>query len=297
MGDELDGRKGEEEYLNPEGGSQITEDAVDPPSPQVEESNFDDESGSIPSPDPGVNGDPHLKTWSGERYDYHGVCDLVLLQNPLFRNKLGMEVHIRTKKTKMWSYVSSAVFRIGDHVLEVTGAGDEAKYWVDGVENPEELGDLSGYSISFEHVQKKQYKFVVTLDIGSVVIETFKDMVRVDFHDVAEKDFGKSLGLLGTFRKGERVGRDKMPIEDIYEFGQEWQVLASEDMLFHNVDGPQAPKKCINPVAKSGRRRLEEFSISQEDAKTACARVSPSDFDMCVFDVLATNDLEIPGAY
>jgi len=296
-------RRAETIQIDPDGGSKVDEKNQDtvPPADKVP---FDfgggltEESGNIAVlNDSGVSGDPHLKTWKGEKFDYHGICDLVLLQNPLFRNKAGMEVHIRTRKTKMWSYVSSAVLRIGDHMLEVMGAGAKAKYWVDGVENPEELGDLSGYSISFEHVHSHQYKFVVALDIGSIVIETFKNMVRVDFHNIAEEDFASSLGLLGDFGTGEKVGRDKLPIDDINEFGQEWQVLASEDMLFRNVEGPQAPQKCTNPAASSQRRRLGESSISEEEAQTACSKVGASDFDLCVFDVLATNDLDIPGSY
>ena len=83
-------------------------------------------------------------------------------------------------------------------------------------------------------------------------------------------------------------------------FGQMWQVLPSEPMLFHNVEGPQAPEKCHIPDAADARKRLRrrlKDSISEEDARLACSRVDPSDFDVCVFDVMATDDLEVPGAY
>merc|ERR1712166_1145025 len=68
-----------------------------------------------PTPGPtggGVKGDPHFKTWNGDRYDFHGVCDLVLVHNLGFETGLGMDIHIRTKKVRQWSSVASAVVRI-----------------------------------------------------------------------------------------------------------------------------------------------------------------------------------------
>merc|ERR1712232_1440220 len=57
----------------------------------------------------GAKGDPHFKLWDGKAYDFHGICDLVLLHNPEFNNGLGMDIHIRTKKMKHWSYIKTAV--------------------------------------------------------------------------------------------------------------------------------------------------------------------------------------------
>ena len=45
------------------------------------------------------------------------------------------------------------------------------------------------------------------------------------------------------------------------------------------------------------KRRLGEGQISDEEARLACARVSPDQRDMCVFDVLSTNDKDIAGSY
>jgi hypothetical protein len=246
-------------------------------------------------------GDPHVKTWAGESYDFHGVCDLVMLQNPQFSNGLGMDVHIRTKQTKSWSYVSAAALRIGSQTLEVMGGklerGSTTRYWLDGVEGAK-LDDISDFSISYEKINSYQHRYEVMLTKGSILIETFKEMVRVNFHKISSNDFDTSLGLLGSYGKGAKIGRDKVTlIEDVNEFGQMWQVLPSEDMLFHNVEGPQAPEKCMIPDVSSVRRRLSESSISERDAKAACAGVNPSDFDMCVFDVMATNDLDVPGSY
>ena len=110
--------------------------------------------------------------------------------------------------------------------------------------------------------------------------------------------FRGSRGLMGLYGSGARLGRQgEEAIEDLIAFGMEWQVLPSEDMLFHNVEGPQAPIQCVLPKLSNLRRRLEETGITLGDAELACSRVSQADFDSCVFDVLATNDKEIAGAY
>jgi len=243
-------------------------------------------------------GDPHIKTWTGERYDFHGTCDLVLLQNPNF-NGAGMDIHIRSKKVQRWSYIASAVLRIGSETLEVMGSDN--KYWINGMEGCDLKNGISGFAILHRVVSRQQEEFRVVLDEATdeyIVFSTFKDMVRVDIKSASSKNFGKSLGLLGTFVGGFKFGRDKKTvIEDNNAFGQEWQVLASEEMLFHVAEGPQAPEKCIIPSLDTIRRRLEESSITLDAAEIACSRVSVDDFDSCVFDVLAMNDRDVAGSY
>jgi hypothetical protein len=66
-----------------------------------------------------VMGDPHFKTWSGETYDFHGICDLMLLHNPEFHDGLGMDIIVRSKQMKQFSFISTAVIRIGSETFEV----------------------------------------------------------------------------------------------------------------------------------------------------------------------------------
>ena len=40
---------------------------------------------------------PNFSLLSGKEFDFHGGCDLVLLQNPSFSNGLGLNVHVRTR--------------------------------------------------------------------------------------------------------------------------------------------------------------------------------------------------------
>jgi len=236
------------------------------------------------------------------KYDFHGVCDLVLLQNPEFHDDLGMDIHVRTKPLKEFSYVSSAVLRIGDDTLEVTGDIHENLYWINKEQGNMDsgiIGLINGYPISVQKANAKQYEFVVDLgDSTSIILKTFKKFVHVSVNGATKERFGTSLGLLGAYGSGDRIARDrKTLIKDTNSFGQEWQVLPSQPMLFHNVEGPQAPAKCVIPQTNVLRRRLAESNISEEEAKIACARVSLEDFDMCVFDVMATGDKDVVGAY
>ena len=248
---------------------------------------------------PSVSGDPHFKTWSGAKYDFHGVCDLVLLQNPGFENGLGMNIHVRTKQLKQFSYVSTAVLQIGDDTLEVMGGNHGSLHWINKEANAELDKGISGFPISHHKANSQQDEFIVHLGGDkAIVMKTFKKFVRVSIEAPTKEAFGTSLGLLGSYGLGEMVARDKNTrLADANEFGQEWQVLPSDGMLFHNVEGPQAPAKCDVPQVSNVRRRLAQSKFTEEEAEIACARVNSEDFDLCVFDVMATGDKDVVGAY
>jgi hypothetical protein len=253
-----------------------------------------------------VFGDPHFMTWSGDHYDYHGLCDLVLLENHGFQDELGMDIHIRTKKMRSWSYISNAVLRIGDETLEVMGGEDGSQYWMNGIIGEKIEGDnvvltesLSGYPITFKYGPKHQHEYHVDLGNGEViVIKTWNDLVRVDVHGATQANFGSSLGLMGSFGSGHHVGRDGVTlIDDIDAFGQEWQVQKNEAKFFHDLEGAQSPQKCEVPSATEMRRRLAESTVSQEDAELACAGVLEEERHYCIFDVMATSDVGVAGAF
>jgi len=245
-----------------------------------------------------VLGDPHFKTWTGESYDFHGVCDLVLLKNDGFANNLGMKIHIRTTKMRKWSYVSVGAVRIGQDTLEVMGGRKENRFWVNGIKGSDKK-TLSGYPFHFKQVNRKNRQF--TIDIGEkekILVGTWNSFVRIEFENVKSKQFEDSMGLMGSFSTGTRLARDNVTLlNDFNIFGQEWQVLDSEPKLFHDVKGPQHPKKCQIPSSLEMRRRLSEAKITKEDAKKACAHVSEAVMDLCVFDVMVTNDASTMGAY
>lgn len=80
-------------------------------------------------------------------------------------------------------------------------------------------------------------------------------------------------------------------MKDTNEFGMEWQVLASEPMLFRELGEVQPPMKCVMPEAStsSKKRRLGEALVSEQDAASACAHVAKGDHDSCIFDGTPTR--------
>merc|ERR1719476_957362 len=119
-------------------------------------------------------------------------------------------------------------------------------------------------------------------------------MVSVSIQNGSKEHFGQSVGMMGEYNTGEKVDREGNAfVGDLNGFGQEWQVLASEANLFHESEGSvQAPLHCEIPSSEAMRRRLAEVSISIQEAEVACSSVSTEDVDMCIFDVMATNDKE-----
>ena len=76
-------------------------------------------------------------------------------------------------------------------------------------------------------------------------------------------------------------------------------VRASEKRIFQTIREPQFPIQCTMPdPANKAIRRLGE-SIDLEIAEKACAHWGDKK-DLCVYDVLAMNDLELaehPGVF
>jgi len=131
-----------------------------------------------------------------------------------------------------------------------------------------------------------------------IVIGTWNVFVRIQFEHAKSKHFESSSGLMGSFSGSIKLARDnKTVLEDFNVFGQAWQVLRSEPKLFHTIKGPQHPHKCDIPSDIEMRRRLAESDLTLKEAKKACKNVNNDVFDLCVFDLMATNDVSMVGAY
>jgi hypothetical protein len=238
---------------------------------------------------------------------------MVLTKDDSFANDLGLELQIRTKLIRFWSYIRSAAIRIGDDILEIEGSADpvltEANnhYWIN-FEYQGELKTLGGFPVKYHLQDTYQSKRWFEIDLSSkypgqkIVISTYKEFVRVDFQNSSDESFGNSVGMLGDFRSGKTLGRDGVTeLDDFSILGNEWQVLPDENMLFHDISKPQFPEKCIQPEDPRGerrRRRLGESSVTEMQAEAACASIGdPLDRKDCVYDVLATQDMGMVGAY
>eukprot|EP00980_Cylindrotheca_fusiformis_P027752 scaffold22558_cov116-Cylindrotheca_fusiformis.AAC.1 len=285
-------------------------------------------SGPTLAPSPsGSNGDPHFRTWNGGHFEYHGQCDMILVKNEDFADGIGLEVQIRTKLVRFWSFIQNAALRIGEDTLEMQGSHDpfvskvNNHYWINTIYQGQ-VPSLGGFPVkaTYEGKYKKKRWFVskygggdkisrsFEIDLSSkypgqkIVIGSYKEFVRVDFHNAGSDAFGNSVGMLGDFATGKMLARDGVTeLKDYTKLGQEWQVLPQNDgMLFHNVSYPQFPEKCIDPEdrAMKRHRRLGESSITAKQAEAACAPIEDVlDRKDCIYDVLVTQDLSMVGAY
>lgn len=277
----------------------VDEICPDPPCRAIEMGDDDDEGET--------GGDPHITTWKGEHYEYHGQCDLVLVKDAEFANGLGLDVHIRTKIVRFWSYIKNVAIRIGNDILEIEGSADiednQSKYWIN-YEYQGELNEFAGFPVTVTVLAA--YKRVYEIDLHSkfpgrsISIHIYKEFVRVKFKG-GKSSFGNTVGLLGDFNTGKTLARDGSTIlDDFTELGNEWQVLPSETKLFHEVSHPQFPEKCIEPEDPRGerRRRLDENTVTEEQAEAACASLKDAlSRKDCVYDILATQDIDMIGAF
>jgi von Willebrand factor type D domain len=255
-----------------------------------------------------ARGDPHFHTWRGHRYSYHGSCDLVLIHSDRFGNGKGLDLHIRTRHRGSYSYISSAALRIGeDDIFEVSAEKKSSLHYLNGVANVALPATIAGYEITHSVPAKGHSMFTIHVsDTESIIIKTWRDFVSVSVNDATWTNFGDSIGLMGDFNTGDISLRDgthvplirgkNMDLNVINAFGQDWQVRHDDIKLFQTLQMPQHPQECTLPTKTEIRRRLGE-GISFEAAEAACAHVPEVDFDFCVFDVMAMNDVDAVGAY
>jgi hypothetical protein len=266
--------------------------------------------GECPCPNCGSSskGDPHFKTWNKEHFEFHGQCDMILAKDNDFASGIGLDVQIRTKLVRFWSYIHTAAIRIGHDILEIQGHPDdddrEIRYWFN-FQYQADTTSIGGFPLSLKSngVNKRFYE----IDLSSkfpgqkIVISTFKEFVSVDFEGGSVESFGNTVGMLGDYKSGKTLARDgAREIHDFNELGNEWQLVPSDDMLFHDKAEPQFPKRCILPEDPQGerRRRLDESTISIEQAEAACATLEdPLTVKDCVYDILATQDMDMVGAF
>ena len=268
-----------------------------------------------------ATGDPHIKTWSGEKFDFMGSCDLVMVKSESYGNGLGLEVQLRTqiRNGDNWSFISAVAIQIGDSTLEVDADGN---FFLDGDANVDLFSTkLSGRRITWQSTRIKSgltfQQFTVHLGTNGnsnedekFIIHVKHGLLNVLFENVESSDLGDSVGLMGSYKDGGAlIGRDGHKIFDDYDlYGMEWQVRNDDGSdaaatLLTNIgldEGvPQYSNQCVFPEAPKSldeRRRMlrgTDNSNLVRDAEKACASWPKDMIEACVFDVLATGDLSM----
>jgi len=238
----------------------------------------------------------------------------VLLKNDHFSDGLGILVHIRTKIEKTWSYVKNVAIKIGHDILEIEGQGQVWNKRANAVHSINrkinaELPFLLGTKFPVTRLKEKQcdtnrakcieaivYKIVLG-DGDNILITQKWGVIKVGVTVKDGNKFHNTVGIMGHLNKAGFLARDGIhKMRDINQFGQEWQVLQSEPMIFKERRAPQHPEQCTLPSITTKRRLGEEIALYQT-AVEACAGVEEASRDFCIFDVTAVGTEEAASTY
>lgn len=234
--------------------------------------------------------DPHFTHWGGERFSYHGECDIVLTSSPSFADDAGLDIHIRTEIKNQYSYIKRLVMKVGKDILEI---GGKHEYYFTGVKHEQPLPNLGGFPIRKivnatwcrDHCSEWAIYWIDFDSDGIIEVGARKaGFLHVHIYGAG---FTDSVGILGKVGDIGMIGRDGTVIEDVNLYGQEWQVSDSDPVLFLEQRNPQYPDRCILP--KQISRRFFDPSMERL-AMEACSHLHGTVLEMCVFDVQATGD-------
>lgn len=259
-------------------------------------------------PPPSAGGDPHFRTWAGKKYDFHGHCDLVLLDNIKFANGMGLSIHIRSDPfKKIFSYIPRVAIRIGQDVLEIGPRGEHFLNGRAGDQNNLIVESIAGFPLHYSPPPKRGLSRTYTILLGKytrLIIREKQGWQRIAITGATSAEFASSTGLMGSYGTGEWYGRDgEIIFDSINDYGMEWKVTEKDGFLFQTPS--PYPDKCEiltedDGVMEQRGRRLSESSITREQAMEACFKwVSEEDLDECIFDVMVAEDLGIAelGSY
>ena len=264
--------------------------------------------------------DPHLWTWKGLLYGYHGQCDLIYTTCPSFDNNKGLHIHIRTEFVMPleWSTITSLAVKIGDDTFEIQSDGT---YYLDGNVNAtlSDTTNLAGHKMTHV-IRQNQSKFTISLgDDVSLEMRRYIRLGRNSIHFTIagahdhRNNGGTSLldcvGLTSTWDHPEddmflvgRSGNRYSPGNTI-DFGPEWQVdrTKGDPMLFAEDIGQQLPdQRCFDSHFDiEDKRHLKALYTAEggslaRQAEDACSHLNSGNKDLfgaCVFDVLVTGDV------
>ncbi|CAB9524317.1 Calcium-binding EGF domain [Seminavis robusta] len=188
------------------------------------------------------SGDPHFKTWHGVKFDYHGECDLVLVDHPSFANGKGLRVHIRTTRVKYFSYIERIALQIGDDILEF--GNDVDNFFINGAK----------VDSNRKHHKTMFGGYMVRRDRKAISVRLDEEAkAKIDFHtrkngfpavivDAGKTDlFAGSLGLLGQWHTGNTMARDGVTEIELLWMGMLY-ILIEKALTEGKLDKPQGTR-------------------------------------------------------
>ena len=248
-----------------------------------------------------THGDPHFITFDDHRFSYHGECDLVLVNTELMATGVGLRVHMRTKILRSYSFVQAPAIQIGKEVFEIK----LQKFFLNGKVIHDIPENFAGYKVerltSLEWCEERNCTDTMMMRVdldkdGSIQVAGYKGFLYVQVSARGE-GFLNATGILGATGRDGQFGRDGRRFFDDTLFAEEWQVLDTEPRLFVDNRFPQHPMKCIPPPESTIRRIIDEGGDLYKIAVNACSFAEDADKDFCIFDVLATRDLDMAMPY
>lgn len=234
---------------------------------------------------------------------------MVMTKDANFADGLGIDIQIRTKLVRFWSYIRNAAIRIGTDIIELEGSSDSndqsIRYWYNMEFQADNAKTLGGFPMTIRRIYSMMTK--VEIDLSSkypgvtMEMSTYKEFIKVEVKGATEEAFGNAVGLLGDFKTGKTLARDGVTeLQDWNEFGNEWQITPTDVMLFHSTEEPQFPEMYIVPEDPRGDccRRLSELNVTMEQAEKAFSGLNdPLDIKDCIYDILASQDIGMAGAF
>jgi len=233
---------------------------------------------------PAGGADPHFRMISGERFSYHGQCDLVYMSCPNFYSDMGMDIHIRTKIKKQYSYIQGIALKFGKNHFEMDASDI---FLVNGrtykKTPPEEFAGYLLKKIDYEDWCGNKCAnariWLIRFDNGTwVELANWAGFLHIQLSG----DFGGCTGMMGSVEKVGKLARNGTLIEESNDFGAEWRVQTSDPALF------QYPKydPCILPPKTFRRLSKRESAM----ALAECQHLSGTNRDTCIFDVEQTGN-------
>jgi len=220
-----------------------------------------------------------------------------------FASELSITVHVRTTRVDnpniAYSYISSAAVKIGNVVLKVS---EDGELFVRGNKvSAGEVSSLAGYPLtkSFKGINKRVVVYSLDLRDGNSIEIRANTKIGMVYVDI-DGHFDDSEGLVGSPQQDGLFSRDgTMDLSGYWNtYGEEWQVKNTEPKLFRVNSAPQHPEGCVY-VSKEittnlrHRRLTDDAAVSIEDANEACATSHDRLKEFCVYDLMASGDLDL----